>query len=254
MKRTSHLLAGPALALLLLAAPQARADYFYNFSPVDFPTVLSDHSGMQINVNNQPQIGPISTGHDSNVVATTLTTFINPGVSGTDTFSQGQHSTIALTITDGTQHATVDFGLTFSGSLSATTSEIKVAFSGPSTQVVTVNGHAYTIKLDSIVPPGVPGAIAGSVGGEILAGVQVTTTGTGTTSTGTTSTGTTGTGTTSNAGTSNGGTTGGGTTGGGTTSTANAPEPSSLVLSALGLSFLGVVCWRRRRPTPAAAA
>jgi hypothetical protein len=207
MKRQVSLLSVIVLALFLLAGQGVRADYYYNFSPVDFPTVYSDNSGMGITINNQPQVGPISTGLDTNVVAATMTTFINPGVTGTDTFNTGQHSTLALTITDGTELGTVAFGLKFSGSLAANNSSIKVEFDGPSTQTMTVNGNLYSIKLDSIVPPGIPNAIPGSVGGRILAGIEVNPPG-----------------------------------GGGSN---NTPEPSTMVLSFLGLSLLGLTGWRK---------
>jgi hypothetical protein len=255
MSRKSALLIAGLMAVALVGSPAARADYFYSFQPIDNPTVLSDHSGMGIIVNNQTQVGPISTGLNSNVVAATLSTFINPGVTGTDTFNTGQESTVKLTIVDGTQNDTVNFGLKFSGSLSASNSQIGVAFdNGQSTETktLTVNGHQYTITLDKLVPPGVPGAppgtvggaqgsIPGSVGGQILAGIQV---GGGTsgdtggdTSGGTTAGGTTAGGT--------GGTTGGTTGGGGTGGPNNAPEPSTMVLSALGAALFGFGGWRR---------
>src|SRR5262245_3910424 len=110
MSRKSALLFAGLVALAVAGSP-ARADYFYSFSPIDNPTVLSDHSGMGIIVNNQNQVGPISTGLNSNVVAATLSTFINPGVTGSDTFNTGQQSTVKLTIVDGTQNAAVNFGL-----------------------------------------------------------------------------------------------------------------------------------------------
>ncbi len=231
MNRKYAFLTCVLVALVSAMGGTARADYFYNFSPIDFPTVLSDHSGMGINLVNQPQVGPVSTGQNTNVVATTMTTFINPGITGTDTFTTGQHSTIALTITDGTQNATVNFGLTFTGSLSATSSQISIGFTGPTTESLTVNGNLYTVTLDSIVPPGIPGAIPGSVGGQILAGIQVTQGGGG------------------------GGTTGGGggTTGGGG-GTNNAPEPSTMILSVLGAAFFGAGSLRRWRQAKKAAA
>jgi len=217
----------------MASAPAARADYFYNFAPITNPTVLSDHSGMGIVVNNQPQVGPVSANQNSNVVAATLSTFINPGVTGSDTFSTGQTSTIQLTVTDGTQHASVNFGLKFSGSLSANSSQIGVTFDNgqtSETKSLTVNGNQYSVVLNSIVPPGIPGAppgtvggvqgaIPGSIGGQILAGIQV--------------------------GGGGGGTGGGG--GGTTTPPSSAPEPSTLVLSALGAAFFGMGGWRTWR-------
>ena len=87
MNRKLAILTGCALALMLLAKPNLRADYYYNFSPVGNPTVYSDNAGMGIVLADQPQIGPVASGTNTNVVATTMTTFINQGVTGTDTFT-----------------------------------------------------------------------------------------------------------------------------------------------------------------------
>jgi hypothetical protein len=240
MSRKSALLTCALFALALASGPAARADYFYNFSPVDNPTVLSDHSGMGIVVNNQPQVGPIATGLNTNVVAATLSTFINPGITGTDTFSTGQTSTVKLTIIDGTQNGSTTFGLKFSGTLSANNSQIGVTFDNgmtSETKSLTVNGNQYSVTINSIVPPGVPGAppgtvggapgaIPGSIGGQILAGIQV--------------------------GPGPGGGGPGPGTGGGPPS--SAPEPSTLVLSALGATLFGVGGWRKwRRGRPVVA-
>jgi hypothetical protein len=210
MSRKVVLLSGLALSLMLLSGAGAWADYFYNFSPIDFPTVYSDNSGMGITLANQPQIGPVGSGLDSNVVAATMTTFINQGVVGTDTFNTGQHSTLSLTIIDGVENSTVTFGLLFSGSLSATNSNIAVTFDGPTTQHLTVNGNEYYVTLSSIVPPGIPTAIPGSVGGIIKAGIDVN-------------------------------------PDPDPDPTNNTPEPSTMVLSCLGLSLLGLAGWRKRR-------
>ena len=74
MSRKSALLSGALLVAAVVTGPTARADYFYNFSPVTSPTVLSDHSGMGITLANQAQVGPINSNQNSNVVATTLST------------------------------------------------------------------------------------------------------------------------------------------------------------------------------------
>jgi hypothetical protein len=245
MNRKYAFLTCALVALVSAMGGTARADYFYNFSPIDFPTVLSDHSGMGINLVNQPQVGPITTGQNTNVVATTMTTFINPGITGTDTFTTGQHSTIALTIIDGTQNATVNFGLKFSGSLSATSSQISIGFDGPTTQTLTVNGQQYSVTLNSIVAPGIPGAIPGSVGGQVLAGIQISGGGGDGGGTGT------GGGGTGGGGDGGGTGTGGGGDGGGTN---NAPEPSTMILSVLGAAFFGAGSLRRWRQAKKAAA
>jgi hypothetical protein len=248
MNRKSALLTGAVLALALASGPAARADYFYTFGAIDNPTVLSDHSGMGIVINSQTQIGPVATLANTNVVAATMTTFINPGVTGTDTFNTGQSSTIKLTVVDGTQNASLNFGLMFSGSLSANNSQIGVTFDNGQTsesKVLTVNGNEYTVTLNSIVPPGIPGAppgtvggapgaIPGSVGGQILAGIQV-------------GGGGTDGGGSDGGGSNNGG--GGGTDNGGGSNpgggTQNAPEPSTMLLSALGAALFGAGSWRK---------
>src|SRR5207249_2827690 len=128
-----------------------------------------------------------ATNQNTNVVAATLSTFINPGVTGTDTFSTGQFATVKLTVIDGTDNGSVSFGLKFSGSLAANNAQIGVSFDNgqqSETKSLTVNGNQYSITLNSIVPPGIPGAppgsvggpqgaIPGSVGGQILAGILV---------------------------------------------------------------------------------
>jgi hypothetical protein len=247
MSRKRAFLWGAFAALALAAVPAARADYFYNFSPVTNPTVFSDHSGMSITLANQAQVGPIATNQNTNVVATTLSTFINPGVTGTDTFNTGQNAQIQLTVTDGTQHASVTFGLKFSGSLAANNAQIGVAFDNgqqSETKTLSVNGNTYTVVLNSVVPPGVPGsppgstgnivgAIPGSIGGTIFAGVPDLGGNGG------------GNGGTTGGGTTGGGTTGGGTTGGGNGGVPSAPEPSTMVLSAIGAALFGVGGWRK---------
>lgn len=201
---------GLALALMLLAGRGVRADYYYDFSPISNPTIYSDHSGMGIILANQPQIGPIASGANTNVVAATMTTFINSGVTGTDSFTD-KTATLQLTIVQGSDKATGTWQLTFGGSLSAETSQITVAFvGGINTQILTVDGTQYKVTLNTIVPPGIPTAIPGSVGGSIVAGtISVQPGG-----------------------------------GGGNTTT---PEPSTMILSCLGLSLLGLARWRKRR-------
>ena len=213
MRTKLVLLAGPLLALTLVAAPPARADYYYNFDPVD-ATIYSDNAGMRINIDNQPQVGPIKSGVDTNIVAATLTTAINQGVAGIDAFNKSTQ--LKLTITDGSEAKSILFGLKFTGSLSAQYSQIKVAFDGAAPEPIMVNGNRYSVSLNSIVPPGVPGAIKGSVGGTIVAGIHND----------------------PDPGDP-----------GDPPPTNNTPEPSSMLLGALGASLLGasgVKRWRRR--------
>ncbi len=107
-----------ALTLLLFAvvATPAHADYFYNWGP-SLPTVFSDNSAMHVTLSDGGQVGPVS--GQQQMTATVLSTFINPGVTGTDTFSQGQTVGLGLDLTDGTAAGHVTFNIGISGSLTA---------------------------------------------------------------------------------------------------------------------------------------
>jgi hypothetical protein len=220
MTRSSPLL-GVVSLLALAAAGPARADYFYLWS-ADTPTALSDHSGMQVNLTpggTAVPTGPV-TGTQS-VVAASLSTFVNPGVTGTDTFSQGQRLALGLQVTDGTDSEKVSFHLGVSGSLSAGgASQLVYSFLDGLTRDLTVNGHQYLVTLDPSI--GSPGRVTATIALGAPAG-----------------------------GTTGGGSSGGGSTGGSTsTPPSNAPEPSGLVLAALGTASLTPWCrglWGRLR-------
>jgi hypothetical protein len=236
MIRSSTFLAATSFAVLL-AGGSARADYLYNWDP-DVPKVFSDHSGMQVDLTNGKTVGPVS--GNQNMAVTVLSTLINPGVTGSDTFTQNNTTGLKLTITDGTQNGSVDFGLRITGSLSAEHSNLTYTFLDGTTKTLTVDGHAYTVSVDQA-----SGSVPGSIGAKILVG---------TTAGGTTAGGTTAGGTTAAASTA-GGTTGGGTTGGGTTGSsggtgqASAPEPSSVALAGLGAALVALSRWRKGRRT-----
>jgi PEP-CTERM motif len=206
-----------ALALVLFAAAApARADYFYNWGP-SLPTVFSDNSGMHVTLSDGDQVGPVS--GVQHMTATVLSTFVNAGVTGTDTFSQGQAVGLAIDLTDGTQAGHVTFDIGISGTLSAgnpSVSNLSYAFLDGTTRTMTVNGTQYGVTLDG------PGTIPGSILATITPGGLPLTGG-----------GSGGTGGT------------GGTGGSGGTTTSNAPEPSTLVLAALGTGLVTVICWRR---------
>jgi len=200
---------------LLAAAGSARADYFYGWS-ADTPLTFSDHSGMHASLtpggNPVGPTGPVS-GPQS-VVAATLSTFINPGVSGTDTFSQGQRLGLGLQVVDGTASEKVRFAIGVSGSLTAGgNSQLSYSFLDGLTRDLTVNGHQYVVSLNPSI----------TSTGNILATITPDAAGGG----------------------SSGG--GGGGSGGGPST---APEPSSLVLAVAGTACLAACCrrlWERLR-------
>jgi hypothetical protein len=197
--------------LVLATAGTARADYFFNWGP-DIPIVFSDNAGMHVTISDGPQVGPVS--GTQQMIATSLGTFINPGVTGTDTFSNGQKLALGLDLTDGTGHGNVSFSIGISGSLSAATSAVSYSFLDGTTRSMTVNNHPYTVTIDG------PGPIPGSIVATITPGLAPTTGGGG----------------------------GGGGTGGSGGTPQSAPEPSTMVLSALGVAggLLGAIRrWRR---------
>jgi hypothetical protein len=188
---------GVVLALVLATAGTARADYFFNWGP-DNPVVFSDHAGMHVTLTDGDQIGPVSgTQH---MIATSLGTFINPGVTGTDNFSHGQKLALGLDLTDGMGHGNVSFSIGVSGSLSAANSAVSYSFLDGTTRSLTVNSHPYTVTING------PGPIPGTIMATITPGLAPTTGGGG----------------------------GVGGTGGSGGTPQSAPEPSTIVLSALG--------------------
>jgi hypothetical protein len=202
MTRPSPLLGVASLLALAVAGP-ARADYFYLWS-ADTPTAFSDHSGMHVTLSggNTVPAGPVS-GTQSGVVAASLSTFVNAGVTGTDTFSQGQRLALGLQVTDGADAEKVSFSLGVSGSLTAgDASRLVYTFLDGLTRDLTVNGHQYLVTLDPTL----------TSSGQITATIAL-------------------------------GTEAGGSTGGSTSvPPSNAPEPSALVLAGLGTASLTPWC------------
>jgi hypothetical protein len=196
--------------ILSLLTGVSRADYFYNWGPQN-PVVFADHSSMHVTISDGDQIGPVN--GVQHMIATSLSTFVNPGVTGTDTFSQGQQLALGLDLTDGTAAGKVSFQIGVTGSLSADgTSNLNYAFLNGTTQTMTVNGTLYTVTLDGF----------GTIPGDILATITPGST----------------------SGTSNGGSSTPDEVG---SAPSNAPEPSSLVLAGASIPLLAPVCiWRLR--------
>jgi hypothetical protein len=115
---------------------------------------------MLVQLSDAAESSPVS-GKQS-MVATVLTTFISPGINGTDFFSQGQKVSLGLDLVDGTEHGNVSFGIGISGSLSAIGSNLIYTYLDGKTKTLTVNGNQYTVTLGG----------SGSIPGEILATID----------------------------------------------------------------------------------
>jgi len=213
-----------ALALVLVTGAGVQASpitpasvkWDYNFTP-GAPALFADgNPAAGITFTNQPL------GHakgTSDVVATNLSVFSASDADTPDVMSAGNYS---LKLTLSTKDplsghlysANLFFAGTLSGSFSSESSNVSNEFGPNSTQVVTMGAYTFTVSLYDdkgrplYTPPGPPDPSGGPVlVGGITAHVTVA---------------------------------------GGTTPPA-APEPSSMLLSALGLSFLGGAAWRKRK-------
>jgi hypothetical protein len=221
--------------------PAPNATWSYNFSPV-LPTtanpgnqtafsgtppvanpesILASDGKSGVSIVNQQLAN--ATG-PSDVVATTISGF--SGSSSNVGFGSGGNYAFSLVLTDGQSNATATYTFQgqFGGTLSATNSNITSTITGGT--VTTSNGtvsfsgaNAPTVALgnyDYTVSMGSytpPGPPSENLTGSIGGFVNVTTLG---------------------------------------TASATTPEPSALLLSGVGLSFAGIVSWRKRRQRLAA--
>ena len=210
MKRLlAHLLA-PALGLLVFAGAQAQAGFVgWDYSWTPSSLVVPADSGGTGGVSLTFMALDHADG-PSDVIATNIRTFSSASRSSPDSITNGSYSlTLNLIDSASGQSGSVTFTGMLNGTFSTTSSNLANMFTGPTSEQLTLGGHMYTISIGPYAPPGPPGA---ANAGTISAHVDVDDNG------------------------------GGGGGGGGDT-----PEPSTLVLSGLGLSFLGAASWRKRR-------
>jgi hypothetical protein len=221
MKRSLTLLA-PTLTLLFWAGPSAQADqvpapkvaYLYNWEPLAgiSRAVSSDDGTGTVLFTDEPKGS--ATGN-SDIVATNLTVASvadpnSPEHIGSKNPADGDYA-LQLTLTDKASNKTavITFHGQLGGNFSADSANVTNTFLGATKEVEVLGANTYTITALSYAPPGPP---TGHNSGSITFHVDVTTA----------------------SGTVHGG--------GGLT-----PEPSSMLLSCLGLSFLGAASWRKRR-------
>jgi hypothetical protein len=203
-----------ALTLVMMTGTSVRADfipwtYSWTRSPVAVPADPGGTGG--ISMTNEPVNHAVNS---SDIVATELRTFSVASLTKPDTFTNAAFS-LTMTLTDDNSHqtTTLTFNGMFNGTLTGSSSNISLSWTGPSKQTVVLGNDTFTVNMSGFTPPGPPNA---SNGGGISAHVDAS------------------------AGSGGGG---GGGGGGGSP----APEPSTLALSGLGLSFLGFASWRKRK-------
>src|SRR5262249_24821955 len=173
MKRLLAHLFGASLGLLVFAGTQLQAGpipvgYDYSWTPSSL-VVAADNGGTG-GISMTLQALQHADG-SSDVVATNLRTFSSAPRTSPDTVTHGDYSlTLSLTDTASGATGTVTFTGYFSGTFSTTSANVANAFTGDTTQTLTLGGHVYTITIGPYAPPGPPSA---SNAGTISAHVSV---------------------------------------------------------------------------------
>ena len=157
-------LLGVALACLLSSAGGARADlipWTYNWAPG--PTVVTSDTGAgRLELTNEPM------GHalgDSDIVATNIKAFSTATPDAPDVFTSRAYA-LSLTLRDTASGATgvLTFTGEFSGTLTSGSSNVTNAFTGLTTQTITLGKNTYTVNILHYAPPAPPGAVnAGAI-------------------------------------------------------------------------------------------
>jgi hypothetical protein len=212
-----------ALALLLIVGGGARADilppeqiqWTYNWSPAA-PALLADgNPSAGVTFTNEPT--KVAMGN-SDIVASNIRVF-STGTAQAPDLMTGSNGNYALKLTLSTNYNGTPFtqSMTFSGTLngpfSAENAHLLNTFSSDASQEVILGQYRFTVSMHSYTPPGPPDQ---SNAGSFAAHVTVEDK-------------------TNPDPDPNG-----------------APEPSTILLSGLGLTFLGTAAWRRRRKARAA--
>ena len=231
MKRLSPTLFATALASLLIASSPARADFInwsYNWdrAPSTIGADVLGSGGM--NLTNEPTNNAIGS---TVTVATNLRTFSTAPAGSPATFTNTPYS-LAIQIIDAASLSTgtLVFSGMLNGTLSTSNSNVTNTFTGATTQSLVLGDHTYDVTIGPFAPPGLPSS---TNSGSISAFVAVS---------------------------GPGGTPpppGEGPppppVGNPPPPVSNQPEPSTALLSCLGVSFLGLASWRRRKNCRAAA-
>lgn len=208
-KHTLPLSTAVALALFLSANNSARADLIpwgYNWQPST--THLNSNAGGSAYLKLTNEHLQSASG-SSNTVVTNIKSVSTAPYSTPGVFNQAPIS-FKLTLTDfnSSKSDTLTFSGAFTGAVTGDSSNLKLSFTSPTTQIVTLGGDKYTVTVGTFSPPGPPGD---SNYGGVNAFVTVTQSSSG---------------------------------GGGISSV---PEPATLTLAGLAVPCLGLLCSGRKR-------
>jgi hypothetical protein len=212
MRSQKALALAAALALLLTTRAAHAEPVSWSYSWSSSPGVVNSDDGSLGSVSFLPGSGGPQLGSVNSGPGIQAASLVATApASGLATFTNQGYG-LTLSLTDNASHATGS--LTFGGALSGTlgrTNDVTNTFSGATTKSINLGGNEYTVGLGLFVPP-LPGT-PGSLGANVTV-----------------------------------------VPGPGSSPSPPAndvPEPTSLVLAGLGLSALGLNCWRRRRQAQA---
>ena len=221
MKRFLHLFA--STAVLLVAGASVRADAIpWTYSWQRDPISIAADGGGTGGVSLTSEALPKNAAGNSDIVATNLRAFSSATAENPDTFKTNGAYVLSLTLTDSTSgnSGTLTFAGKLSGTFSVGNANITNLFNSPTEQKVQLGNNMYDVTIGPYSPPGPP---SGSNAGSIAAHVDVNPV-------------------SSTGGGGNNGGTGSGSGGG----VSDVPEPSSILLSCLGLTFVGGAAGRKR--------
>src|SRR5262249_37475146 len=142
---------------LLFAQAGARADlvaWSYNWTP-SATVLFADSPGTsKIMLTNEP-VGAAEGSSD--IVATNIKTASTATAAAPDTFTNAAYKlTLSLVDTQSKMSAALTFDGFFSGTLSATSSNLKNTFAGNMVQKVQLGSNMYTVTMTAFAPPGPP--------------------------------------------------------------------------------------------------
>jgi len=161
--------AAVALVVVALATAQVRADFVpwsYNWEPDPLIVKADGQTTAHLRLTDEPLKRAKGT---SDIIVTNIRAF-----SDAARFKPNHYShalvlfTLVLTDLRSHQSAILNFRAFFTGTVSATSANIRLHFLPPKMEEVTLGGHHYTVTLGMFTPPGPPGALnAGSLSAHV---------------------------------------------------------------------------------------